>query len=702
MPPLFFTNPWMLAGLAALSIPILLHLLLRRKKRRVRFSTIQFFLRQDEQASARRKLRNWLLLALRLLICTALVLAFARPWLSGGAAAGQTRPQQELIVLIDRTLSMQANGPGTTKWEQAKDAARKLLAGLGPADRAALVGCGFQAEVLSGWAPPAVVSQRIADLEPTAGGASLGEGLQHARHLLTFRDPSAAATLCIVSDFQRSACQNLSAYPLPREVRIQTAPVGDLLTPNVAVTGLQSEPKDGAGPHTTVSSYSDETVSKIELALRVDGNPVSSATLSLERGAATNVSLAIPPLRPGWHDITVRTSGHDSLELDNARFGTLFVPNPARVAVLETRRSTRVFEEESFFVATALEPSQGDTNGIPSRFTVEKVSMDRLVSTLAAGKAASGWDLLVLPGLGQTPAAFAAGLLSYVRAGGGVLFFLSDGANPAYYNNELRSLMPSPVGILEQNPDPLGPWRIGQFDTNSAAFAPFNAPNSGDLSLARFWQRFSMPPCDPRLVLARFDDGVPLLLLASVGSGRVAVVNASADTRGNDWPKHKTFVPWLHGIAMHLAGLAAPSHSQDQASFLPGISHAIDLGPSAAGKTFHLSGPQSKPTSLVADREGQLCNLAFTLPGVYSLSDATGVEVRRIAVNAASQESQLEALTPSAFESQLVRTASSEPAELQSALFGAGNGQKELWRTLLLAALVLMVVEMLVANRTLA
>src|SRR6266487_925398 len=68
MSRLSFSNWALLAGLAALIIPILIHLLLRRKKQRLRFSTLQFFLKLDEKASQRRKLRNLALLAVRLLL----------------------------------------------------------------------------------------------------------------------------------------------------------------------------------------------------------------------------------------------------------------------------------------------------------------------------------------------------------------------------------------------------------------------------------------------------------------------------------------------------------------------------------------------------------------------------------------------------------------------------------------------------------
>src|SRR5437879_7623545 len=94
-----FTNIAMLAGLAGLAVPILIHLLLKRKKQRLRFSTLQFFMRHDEHSSQRRKLRNLLLLAVRLLLLAVLVLAFARPFLPNNEAAG-TSPQRRLAVLV--------------------------------------------------------------------------------------------------------------------------------------------------------------------------------------------------------------------------------------------------------------------------------------------------------------------------------------------------------------------------------------------------------------------------------------------------------------------------------------------------------------------------------------------------------------------------------------------------------------------------
>src|SRR5512146_216746 len=98
-----FTNPALLGGLALLSVPILIHLLLRLKKRRQRFSTLQFFRRLDAQATRRRKLRNWLLLATRVLLLLLIVLAFARPYLTANPAAARAAPRQQVIFILDRS-----------------------------------------------------------------------------------------------------------------------------------------------------------------------------------------------------------------------------------------------------------------------------------------------------------------------------------------------------------------------------------------------------------------------------------------------------------------------------------------------------------------------------------------------------------------------------------------------------------------------
>src|ERR1051325_10551959 len=269
-----FTNLAMLAGLGALAIPVLIHLLLKRKKQRLRFSTLQFFLRHDEHSSQRRKLRNLVLLAVRLLLLAVLVLAFARPYLPDTSGDG-TRQRRRLAVLVaDRSASMQASDAGVPRWRRARESMQKIVSELTPNDRAALISCATHCEILSGAAPPEAIAQRIKGLQPTSGSGSLAEGLQLAGKIVSSAGAGSVSTIYIISDLQWSACKNLAAYAIPPEVEIKAIKVGDILTPNMAVQDFQFDNRDGDRPHAVIASYSDEKPNAVKLNVLVDGKEV--------------------------------------------------------------------------------------------------------------------------------------------------------------------------------------------------------------------------------------------------------------------------------------------------------------------------------------------------------------------------------------------------------------------------------------------
>jgi hypothetical protein len=701
MPGLLFTNVWMLAGMAALSVPVIIHLLLRRKKKRVRFSTIQFFMKQDEQSTQRRRLRNFLLLAMRLLICALLVLAFARPYLDRTGAAGGGDTKRQALIVLDRSLSMQANAADGPKWIRAREAARQILSTLKPDDRAALVSCAGQAEVLSEWAPAVAVSKALSDLQPTYTAALLGDGLRQATRLLSFGDPKAATTIYIISDLQRSSSQNLMSVPVPVETEVKVVKVGDLAAPNLTVSDLQIAGPD-VKPHALVTSFSDEDTPEVKLEFRVDGQAVSTQSLALGAGASTNIELALPNLKPGWHDTVLQLRGHDALALDDARYQTLFVPEPIRVLMADSRRTSRSFEREGFFITTALDPSGDSTNGPASGFVCETVAPEEIASKLALRPGPLPCDVVVLPALKQVPLALATALTSYVQAGGGLLMFVGEGVSANRYNSEFRELLPVQLGDLETSPDPEFGWRIGEYNTNLTVFAAFQGPTSGNLSLARFMKRFSFAAPNPEALAARFVDGTPFVMTRMVGRGHVVLVNTSADTSWNDWPKHKTFVPWLHGTGLFLAGSTPRDQIQSQASLLAGADTDIDLGPGATKASFKSVLPDNKEVNWATDAQGQIRDVVFSKPGIYRVRDERGADVRRIAVNVPTQESDLSALSANDFQQQIARVRQPANTTLAAGLFGSAGHHKELWRVLLLAVLVLLFLELLVANRTLA
>src|SRR5687768_10223660 len=120
-----FLLPFFLAGLAALAVPVAIHLIQREKKQIIAFPSLMFVRRVPYESVRRRKIRHWALLLMRLAALALIVAAFARPFVRGSVSAisGGAR---EVVVLLDRSYSM---GYGD-RWTRAQAAARQVIDGL--------------------------------------------------------------------------------------------------------------------------------------------------------------------------------------------------------------------------------------------------------------------------------------------------------------------------------------------------------------------------------------------------------------------------------------------------------------------------------------------------------------------------------------------------------------------------------------------
>jgi hypothetical protein len=260
--------------------------------------------------------------------------------------------------------------------------------------------------------------------------------------------------------------------------------------------------------------------------------------------------------------------------------------------------------------------------------------------------------------------------------------------------------MPAQLGTIEVAPDAASGWRIGEFDTNTPAFASFLLPDSGDLAIPQFYKRYTLTPAAGAAWPAYFEDGVPLVGAGVVGRGRVALVNSSADASWNDWPKHKTFVPWLHGLGRQVAPGGTHIHVAKAMSLLAAEELEVNLGPGARKAQFVVQQPGGQKLAVTADDLGRLHAPGQRAPGIYSVQDRDGREIQRLAVNIPSRESDLAAWRPLDWQQQLARSQAPLRTSASAILYDSRPGRKELWRLLLLAALGLLLLETIVANRS--
>ena len=695
--PFLFTNAIFLSALAGLAIPVVLHLLLKRKSPRLRFSTVRFFARQDEQATSKRKLRNLFLLSVRLLLFALLVLAFARPYLPFGlGAAGQ--PARQLILVIDTSASLQARDAAGPRWPRVQKAAQALLAGLHAEDRAALVVCGGKGGVVSGFAPASLVGAKLAQLQPTGGAADLADGLRAAVRLTQVGALRQTTTVAVISDLQRTSAENLRAVTLPTDLELQWHQIGDIATPNLAVTELNLDPPDGAPPTAMVASFSDEAASALRTELRMDGRSVSQGACSLGVGVKTNLNLVFPALKPGWHSAEFEVTANDGFPLDDRRYEAFYVPEPIRVLLVEGRSGGRSFAEQTFFLGAALDPSAGTTNGAASPFALQKVGWEGLATALRSETAGFRPEVVVLPAGRQLLPEAGSALREFTKRGGGVLVFVGEDTTANRYNADFAELSPVILRGVETATDEDG-WHLGAREPSAAIFAPFRPVNSGNLALPTFTHRYGVSVESTGGILARFEDEVPLMVAKTLGNGRVLWVNTSADTAWTDWPKHKTYVPWVQQTAWYLSGREVAGRLRAATNWVVGADGEWDLGPAAAGSPFRLRSPGGAESTVVADSRGRW-STNLVQPGIYSLFDPTGRERQRWAANIPTAESDLLAWRSAELASQVKRVPPETGQSLTAGLFGSTRNQREFWRVLLGAALVLLFLETFLSNRS--
>jgi hypothetical protein len=198
-----FLAPAALALIGAIAVPLVLHLLRRKQGEPVEFPALRYLLRAQREFSRTLKLRNMLLMLVRIAAVLALALAAARPI---GRLVGGGHSPTALAVVLDNSLSTSLVVNGQPVLARLKDAARAALARATTGDRAWLVTA--DGRVVGG--DMAVVRDAIDRTEPFAGAGDLGAAVARAVQLVE-SSGIPARQLAILTDGQASSWNGVTS-----------------------------------------------------------------------------------------------------------------------------------------------------------------------------------------------------------------------------------------------------------------------------------------------------------------------------------------------------------------------------------------------------------------------------------------------------------------------------------------------------------
>jgi hypothetical protein len=681
-----FLAPLFFLGLAALAVPVLVHLIQREKKTPVEFPSLMFLRRVPYQSVQRRRINNWPLFLLRCLAVLLTVLAFSRPFFKQTPvqASVANAGAREVVLLLDRSASM---GYGD-HWQRAKDEAKRVIDGLGNGDQATLVLFDRSAEEnVRATGDKTRLRAAVDAAELSAAASRYGPALRLAQSLLS-RSTLGRKEAVVVSDMQRTGWEKPEEIQFPEGTTFTPVSVAASDSSNVSVTSVTFNRTRFANEERIVATAAianrgTAAVENVPVVLSIDGLEVATSRATLIPGVTDAVTFPAFTLAQAFVRGSV-TAGTDSLAIDNTFH---FVLSPARPTAVMVVVRDGAPASESLYLTTALDV------GAPPQFAVEVVPVSKLTAP------AFNRTSVVIISDATMPGTMGPALKSFVERGGGVFAIVGSRSGPL---DGEGALLP---GTMQDPADAPGgrAETLGVLDFSHVVFELFKAPKSGDFSGVRFFRYRPIAPAAGDQVLARFASGAVAMAERRVGAGRVIAFGSTLDNEWNDLVIKPVFVPMLHQVTRYLGQVEETPAWQT-------AGQVIDVSQRVAALTS--GGTDERVTSaLVVAPGGDRQSVGGEAGGSVELREQGFYEVRpqgaatsgrpfTVAVNVDPLESDLASMDAQEFTAGATGRASMTSTGVPTDVKPEESERRQsIWWFLLLIGFGLLVAESILANR---
>ncbi|MDZ4744587.1 MAG: BatA and WFA domain-containing protein [bacterium] len=685
-----FLNPFVLFGMLAAGIPLVLHLLNLRKLRTVEFSTLRFLEELQQTRVRNLKLQQILLLILRTLIIVFAVLAFARPTIPGNLPLLGAQQRASVVILVDNSASMEAADQQGPRLRQALATARQIVSSLKDGDEVAVLPLsGFDAQRTVTFTSTFTVAREMIDRIAVADDRSdlprmlrvVDKLFKEARHV--------HHEVFVISDMQTSLTRrdaSDSGVVLADGATMFVVRIGDGLTAleqNLSVDSLNVitklfQPDKPVEIEAIIRNGSKTDAVGIPVSMAFDGVRVAQRAVDVPAGTTRSVVVAAPPQRRGIIAAHVEVE-NDAIDRDNIRYAGIIVPPRARVLLVGA-------QSDIMFLRTAL--------SLPG---MEQASPEVSIANTAAEAASrlGSTDVVMISGSAMSTAD-AAVFKQWVERGGGLVLFANE--SPSILQ-ALPSFGFTPGAIRSAPANE--PWTVTSIDRSHPLFV-------GVFKGADEKRMVESPRIERQLpvtggVTIMSTSAGPLISESTIGGGRVLFVAIPPTLTWSTFPVTGLFAATAVRMSMYLlmprdAGLEA------------GVGEPVSapVPPRHVGVESFLMRDVSGITTNVRSVRMPSATL-LTVPaqpaaGVVKISTTDSASVMTVAVNVPNDESILDFLSPNALESSVKSIVSSpdnvvivsDASNVSAAISSARTGS-ELWPLFVVLAILCAFAEMLVS-----
>jgi hypothetical protein len=741
-----FLNPFVLFGLFAASLPVLFHLFAQRKARRVEFTSLRFLKKLERSSMRTAKLRQLLLLIIRTLLIIAVVMAFARPALKGylGSFFGSSHASSTLVFLVDNSASMSRSDERGELLKQSKDAAHDIAALMEDGDEAVILPL---ASIPHGGSIPQFIHGRqdvlkaIGDLHLDYRPAELADGFRMASTVLA-KSLNVNKEIYLLTDGQARNLKERDGLAIANADTIKrksntpdsaTAQNLKLFDDRTKLFYAQlGSGETGGGVNLSIDSLKPITTifepgrpiefeawirNTMEVAspgaaiwLYYNDERVAQRTIpAVAPHQSERITIAAPPRNAGTVSVRLELEP-DALPFDNKRFAVLTVPATRHIGIFVQNPGDMIF------LRLALEQSLGE--GGTQSFTTEFRKLDEIRTLAATGARYDGVIVGVSgAGLAQEDAD---ALHNYVTSGHGVALFLLQGLDIPTFNSQTAVRLGIPnIEAKQGTPNDNEHYAsFAQIDFSHPFFSGmFESTQSGEnvlrgIESPHFFEYYALAK-GRSLTLLKLSTGVPFLSEFEIAKSKMLVFSAPPNLAFSDMPRKSIFLPLMRRAAAYICSIRSTDEN-NLSTFLTTEPFDVPLpllSGEQPGSTVLIKSPDGTfRAPVLADALGRMrvhLDAAGSVGnyGVYRDAEAKD-QIGAFAVNIQSDESDLTPATPAETKAFLAKRMSKpesiitiDPAKkgLAERILQSRFGV-ELWQSFLWAALILALLEMLIAR----
>jgi hypothetical protein len=674
-----FLFPTFLIGLAAIAIPIIIHLFNFRKYKKVYFTNVQFLKELKQESDSKSKLKEWLILAMRILAISCLVFAFAQPFIPGKVKTIQG--EKAISIYIDNSFSMESTNKKGTLLENSKTLATEIVNTFNASDKFQLLTNDFEGKHQRFISKEEFVEQ-LNDVKISSATKSISDVIKRQQDFL-LNSSSKNKRIFLLSDFQKNTSV-ISKSDIDTSISISCIPIISSEVNNVYIDSVWFETpvqqyETQQIIHAVIINKSNKDIENGSLKLYINDAQVSLASFNVSAGNKKDVSISFTVKIKGINKGVLKIEDYPITYDDNFFFS--FNAQTTINTLLINGKDTKTAGNFKSLM-------QNDS------LFVYKENSDASIDYSVFSKT----NIIVLNELNTITSGLTSELQKFVNAGGSVVIFPNKKSDIISYNAAFQTLLLPQIIKLDTT----------NIKTQSINFEQGLYEGVFDkvdqrMDLPKVFEHFEFTKTtnNNSQGLVLLQNGQFLISLNTLGNGKVYVFSIPSDETSSNLLKHALFVPTLIKMAI-LSLKPSPVY------YKTALNEVIALNSTSnfSDKPLHIVKDDKKVDvipehRLLNNTTALYTQNQITEAGHYNVEE-NNVIIKDLAFNFDRKESDMNFMTQEDLQKQIdekglknVSVIELNEKSLTNALQEVNDGKK-LWKLFLILALMFLAAEILI------